>query len=152
MDQVFRIEVAWANDMYGPYKAEPEPVAGSYSIDPALFVDDDVAYMVFGGDWDGQLQGWSGGKYDEIAPRPTSGVALKPRLAKMGDVMKSFDEGVVEITIVDADGEGLHANDKERQFLEGAWIHKHEAVYYLSYNTGERHKLVYATSRTVEGP
>ena len=35
---------------------------GSFSIDPAVFIDDDgAAYMYFGGIWGGQLQRWETG-------------------------------------------------------------------------------------------
>src|SRR6266480_1732827 len=42
-----------------------EPIKGSYSIDPAVFKDDDGKfYMYFGGIWGGQLQRWATGKFD----------------------------------------------------------------------------------------
>ena len=38
----------------------------SYSIDPAVYVDDDgSAYIYYGGIWGGQLQRWESGSYDE---------------------------------------------------------------------------------------
>ena len=52
---VFRIGVAVSDVPEGPFKPEPEPIKGSYSIDPAVFVDDDgSAYLYFGGIWGGQ--------------------------------------------------------------------------------------------------
>ncbi|KAL2436298.1 Xylosidase/arabinosidase [Exophiala dermatitidis] len=57
---IFRIGVAVADGPEGPFKPDPEPIAGSYSIDPASFVDDDgQAYLYFGGIWGGQLQCWT---------------------------------------------------------------------------------------------
>ena len=51
---VFQIGCATSNKPAGPFKANPHPIAGSYSIDPAVFVDDDgSAYMYFGGIWGG---------------------------------------------------------------------------------------------------
>src|ERR1700742_4831773 len=38
---IFRIGVAEADRPEGPFTPDPEPLAGSYSIDPASFVDDD---------------------------------------------------------------------------------------------------------------
>lgn len=54
-NQVFKIGVAHSKTVYGPYTADPEPIPGSFSIDPAVFTDDDgTSYMFFGGDWGGQ--------------------------------------------------------------------------------------------------
>ena len=56
---VFQIGVATSKNPVGPFKAQPHPIPGSFSIDPAVFVDDDgSAYMYFGGLWGGQLQRW----------------------------------------------------------------------------------------------
>src|SRR3978361_2303713 len=47
---VFHIGVATSKHPAGPYKAQPHPMAGSFSIDPAVFVDaDGSSYMYFGG-------------------------------------------------------------------------------------------------------
>jgi len=52
---VFRIGVAVGDKPEGPFKAEEKAIEGSYSIDPASFVDDDgEAYLYFGGLWGGQ--------------------------------------------------------------------------------------------------
>jgi beta-xylosidase len=49
---IFRIGVAVGDRPEGPFTPDPEPIAGSYSIDPACFVDDDgEAYLYFGGLW-----------------------------------------------------------------------------------------------------
>src|SRR5476649_465162 len=62
---VFHIGVATSASPVGPFKAEPQPIAGSYSIDPAVFTDTDgKTYMYFGGIWGGQLQRWITGKYE----------------------------------------------------------------------------------------
>jgi beta-xylosidase len=63
---VFRIGVAVGDVPEGPFKPEPKPIEGSFSIDPASFVDEDgEAYLYFGGIWGGQckyflsfLEGW----------------------------------------------------------------------------------------------
>ncbi|WP_206014213.1 family 43 glycosylhydrolase, partial [Pseudomonas viridiflava] len=45
----FRIGVAVADRPEGPFTAEPEPMAGTYSIDPAVYGDEDGAhYLYFG--------------------------------------------------------------------------------------------------------
>ena len=49
----------------GPFKAQPEPIKNSFSMDPAVFKDSDGKYyMYFGGLWGGQLQHWKTGKWD----------------------------------------------------------------------------------------
>jgi beta-xylosidase len=56
-DDIFRIGVAISDKPEGPFKPEANPIEGSYSIDPAVLVDDDnQAYLYFGGVWGGQLQ------------------------------------------------------------------------------------------------
>src|SRR3546814_1172556 len=51
----FRIGVATSKDPMGPFVAEPSYIPGSFSMDPAVFTDDDGAsYMYFGGIWGGQ--------------------------------------------------------------------------------------------------
>ncbi|OYZ42231.1 MAG: alpha-N-arabinofuranosidase, partial [Novosphingobium sp. 16-62-11] len=61
----FRIGVATSKDPMGPFVAEKDPIPGSFSMDPAVFTDDDGAsYMYFGGIWGGQLQRWATGKFD----------------------------------------------------------------------------------------
>lgn len=73
-------------------------------------------------------------------------------MAKMTANMKMFDGAVMEMDIVDGEGNLLQANDQQRRFFEGAWMHKIGDRYYLSYSTGETHKLVYATSQNINGP
>jgi len=58
-DGIFRIGVAISNSPSGPFTPQPEPIKNSFSIDPAVFKDDDGSYyMYFGGFWVGQLQRW----------------------------------------------------------------------------------------------
>ena len=61
---VFRIGAAVSDKPVGPFKAQPQPIKGTYSIDPAVFKDTDGKfYMYFGGIWGGQLQRWATGTY-----------------------------------------------------------------------------------------
>lgn len=151
---VFRIGVATADNPAGPFKAEPLPIAGSFSIDPAVFRDDDGQhYMYFGGIWGGQLQRWASGTYqpDDVYPaddRP----ALAPKIARMADDMTSFAEPPRDVVIVDASGAPLTAGDNSRRFFEAAWLHKHAGTYYLSYSTGDTHYIAYATASSPYGP
>ena len=54
----FRIGVAVGDSPAGPFRPQPRPIGGSYSIDPAVFRDDTDGsyYMYFGGLWGGQLE------------------------------------------------------------------------------------------------
>ncbi|MEI9952747.1 MAG: glycoside hydrolase family 43 protein [Pseudomonadota bacterium] len=151
---VFRIGVAKSSSAVGPFSAESQPIPGSYSIDPAVFIDDDgQAYMYFGGLWGGQLQNWRTRAYDARGTLPGADEnALGPRFAKLGADMLSFDGAVREISIVDSDKHPLKQSDNQRRFFEGVWLHKYNGVYYLSYSTGDTHYLVYATANTPAGP
>ena len=56
-NDIFRIGVAVSDKPEGPYKAMPEPMKGSFSIDPSTYQDNDgTHYIYFGGIWGGQLQ------------------------------------------------------------------------------------------------
>ena len=66
-DEIFRIGVAVSDSPTGPFMPEPEPIKGSYSIDPAVFTDDDGKYyMYFGGIWGGQLQSYRNNRYNKF--------------------------------------------------------------------------------------
>ncbi|KKK24321.1 hypothetical protein P175DRAFT_0553165 [Aspergillus ochraceoroseus IBT 24754] len=160
---VFRIGVAVSDSPSGPFKAEPEPIPGSYSIDPAAFVDDDgQGYLYFGGLWGGQLQCWSQNAagewvFDESKTGPQEpageGVdALFPRVAKLSGGMVTFASPVQDLQILDASGNPLAADDHDRRFFEAAWMHKYNGKYYFSYSTGDSHYIVYATGDSPLGP
>jgi hypothetical protein len=154
-DGVFRIGVATSSSPAGPFRAEPEPIAGSFGIDPCVFRDDDGAYYIyFGGLWGGQLQRWRTGTYNPDEPRDPSddGPALGPRVARLTDDMLGFAEPVREIRIVDERGAPITQQDRDRRFFEACWMHKHEGTYYLSYSTGDTHRIVYATGDNPYGP
>jgi beta-xylosidase len=152
---VFRIGVATSTSPAGPFVAQKEPIAGSFSIDPAVFVDDDgQAYMYFGGLWGGQLERWQSGTYNpNAAPGGGDGgqKALGPRVARLSGDMLSFDGPAKEVSIVDAGGQPLSAVDS-RHFFEASWVHKYKGTYYLSYSTGESQHMAYATSDSPIGP
>ncbi|HTL67207.1 MAG TPA: glycoside hydrolase family 43 protein [Lacunisphaera sp.] len=151
---VFRIGVATSDRPQGPFKAEPEPIKGTYSIDPCSFMDDDgQGYLYFGGIWGGQLQKWRTGRFDPNGQEPSDGEpAIGPRVAKLGADMKSLAGEVVELKILDEKGQPLLAKDHDRRYFEAPWVHKHGGLYYLSYSTGNTHYLVYATSKNPLGP
>ena len=154
---IFRIGVAVSDVPQGPFKPEPTPIAGSYTIDPASFVDDDgEAYLYFGGLWGGQLQCWESGTFDasKSGPQEPSGdvPALLPRVGRLSEDMLSFADDVKELSIVDAEGKPIMANDHDRRFFEAAWMHKYNGKYYFSYSTGDTHYIVYATGDSPLGP
>ncbi|KAF7193388.1 Xylosidase/arabinosidase, partial [Pseudocercospora fuligena] len=156
-DGVFRIGVAISDKPEGPFKPEPKAIEGSYSIDPAVLVDDDnQAYLYFGGIWGGQLQCWRSGSFDAKAyeTMEASGdePALMPRVAKLTEDMKGFQDGVHDLVINDVDGKPIHASKHDRRFFEAAWVHKRGSKYYFSYSTGDTHYIAYAIGESPMGP
>lgn len=153
-DGLFQIGVATSGRPEGPFKAEAEPIAGSYSIDPAVFRDHDGShYMVFGGLWGGQLQSYRDNVYSPAYTEPADDEpALGPRIALLSDDMKQFAESPREIVILDERGQPLRASDHARRYFEGPWLHTYRGKYYLSYSTGDTHLLCYATANDVYGP
>ena len=155
---VFRIGVATSKKPAGPFKPEPAPIPGSYSIDPAVFTDTDgKSYMYFGGIWGGQLQRWNSGTYDkslatDLGSAHDQEPALSAKVVRMSADMLTFDEPVKDVKIIDEKGKELLAGDHDRRFFEGAWMHKFNNQYYFSYSTGDTHFLCYATSGSPYGP
>ena len=151
---VFRIGVATSKKPEGPFVAEPQPIKGSYSIDPAVFKDDDGKfYMYFGGIWGGQLQRWTNNKYDSAGKlKQAAEHAILPRIARLKPDMKSFAEDVKEIKIIDKDGKLFTEKDNDKRFFEAAWMHKYKGKYYFSYSTGDTHFINYATGDNPYGP
>jgi len=156
-EDIFKIGVATSKRPFGPFKAEPKPIEGSFSIDPAVFTDSDGrSYMYFGGIWGGQLQRWENGKYVKNGSKTDSKKenepALAPRIAKMSADMLGFDGGVKDIVILDEKGKPLLTKDHDRRFFEAAWLHKYNNKYYFSYSTGDTHYLAYAIGDNPYGP
>lgn len=154
---VFRIGVATAPSPTGPFTAEPRPIRGSFSIDPAVFTDSDgQSYMYFGGIWGGQLQRWQSNRYDPKAGdtdlHRDDEPAIAPRVARMRADMKQFAEAPRAIAILDAAGKPLLGGDHERRFFEAAWMFKRGGTYYFTYSTGDTHYLNYATGTSPYGP
>ena len=153
-DGIFQIGVAAGDHPAGPFTAEPDAIAGSYSIDPAVFGDDDGAYyMYFGGIWGGQLQKYRNNNYGVTYEEPPADEpALGPRIARLTSDMRHFAETPRAISIVDEAGQPLLAGDHDRRFFEASWLHKYQGKYYFSYSTGDTHFLCYATGDNPYGP
>lgn len=153
-DGIFQIGVAIGDSPVGPFKAEPEAITGSYTIDPAVFEDSDGQhYMYFGGIWGGQLQKYRNNVFDEKNEEPADDQpALGPIVARLSEDMKSFAEAPREIKILDEKGQPLLAGDHDRRFFEGSWMHKYNGKYYFSYSTGDTHFLCYAIGDNPYGP
>jgi hypothetical protein len=176
-EDVFRIGVATSAKAEGPFNAEKEPIKDSYSIDPAVFNDENGNfYMYFGGIWGGQLQRWNNNGYDSTkGNRKPDDLAILPRVAKLSPDMKSFAEAVREIKIVDSSGNAFKEKDNDKRFFEASWMHKYNGKYYFSYSndkrffeaswmhkyngkyyfsysTGDTHKICYAIGNNPYGP
>lgn len=153
-DGIFRIGVATSKRPEGPFVPQENYILGSFSIDPAVLVDDDdKAYIYFGGLWGGQLEKWQTNSYTSNAEGPAADApAIGPRVAELSDDMLSIKEIPQEITILDENGKPLTAGDEDRRYFEGPWMHKYNGKYYLSYSTGNTHTLVYAIGDSPKGP
>ncbi len=152
-NDIFRFGVAVADKPEGPFVPQPAPMKGSYSIDVAVFKDDDGKYyFYFGGIWGGQLQRYKDNKALESAYLPQGDEpAIPPRVARLQDDMLEFAEEPKAVMIVDNDGNPLKANDPHR-FFEASWVHKYNGKYYFSYSTGDTHFLCYAIGDNPYGP
>lgn len=151
---VFRIGVATSTKPEGLFEPQPEPIPGSYSIDPAVFEDSDGSYYLYvGGIRGGQLQHWRNGVYNREEEYPEADESMiLPRMAKLSDDMLSLVHPLTDIQILDETGNVIRFGDTERHFFEAAWVHKYEGTYYLSWSTGESHNIQYATSDSPYGP
>jgi hypothetical protein len=159
-DGIFRIGVAISDSPTGPFTPQPEAIKGSYSIDPAVFKDDDGSYyMYFGGIWGGQLQRWRTGTFN--GGQPESPFAFLPandepalcaKVAKLTDDLLQFSETPKDLVIVDENGQPLLQGDIDRRFFEASWMHKYNGKYYFSYSTGDSHFICYAVSDNPYGP
>ena len=152
-NDIFRFGVAVADKPEGPFIPQPAPMKGSYSIDVAVFKDDDGKYyFYFGGIWGGQLQRYKDNKALESAYLPQGDEdAIAPRVALLQDDMLEFAEDPKPVMIVDKDGNPLKANNPYR-FFEASWVHKYNGKYYYSYSTGDTHYLCYAIGDNPYGP
>ena len=153
-DGIFQIGVAIGDSPIGPFVAEPEAIKNSYSIDPAVFKDDNGKYyMYFGGLWGGQLQLYRNNEYNLNNAEPSANEnALLPKVAMLTDDMKQFAETVKEIIITDENSKPLLAGDNDRRFFEASWMHKYKGKYYFSYSTGDTHFICYAIGDNPYGP
>ena len=171
----FHLGVATADRPEGPFRAEPKPIRGSFSIDPCAFKDDDGSiYVYFGGLWGGQLQwkeapalestaaatGAEGGGLADLghAPdmkaqlyTPACAPALPSLVVRMSDDVLQFAEAPHPVVILGDDGQPLRAGDPHR-FFEASWMHKYRGKYYFSYSTGDSHLLCYAIGDSPYGP
>lgn len=153
-NDIFRIGVAVSDSPEGPFVPQPDPMRGSYSIDPAVLKDDDGEYYIyFGGLWGGQLQRYRDNKALECPALPADHEpALPARVARLGENMLQFAEEPRPVVILDDAGRPLTAGNNGRRFFEAPWMHKYNGVYYFSYSTGDTHCLCYATGDNPYGP
>ncbi len=152
-NDIFRMGVAISDKPEGPFIPQPDPIRGSYSIDAAVFCDNDGSYyMYFGGIWGGQLQRYRDNKAIENPCLPADNEpALPSRVVKLSDNMLEFAEEPRPVIVLGEDGKPLFAGDPHR-FFEASWMHKYKGKYYFSYSTGDTHLLCYAVGDNPYGP
>jgi hypothetical protein len=153
----FRIGVATSKSPTGPFKAEKTPIAGSFSMDPAVFTDaDGKSYMYFGGIWGGQLQRWASGRFDPNGSNTDlmrdDAPALSGKVVRMGADMKSFAEKPRDAVILDEKGKPVLGGDHEKRFFEASWMFRKDGKYYYTYSTGDTHFVNYAIGDNPYGP
>ncbi len=153
-NDIFKIGVAVSKTPEGPFKAEKNPIKGSYSIDPTVFKDSDGSfYMYFGGISGGQLQNYKNNKAIAAVVEPAKEEnAATPKIAKLAKNMLEYAEEPKDVLILDKEGKPLKVGDGDRRFFEGVWMHLYKEKYYLSYSTGTTHKLCYAIGENPYGP
>lgn len=159
-DGIFRIGVAISDSPAGPFTPQPAAIKGSFSIDPAVFKDDDGSYyMYFGGIWGGQLQRWRTGRFNAeqaespVAFLPEAGEpALCAKVAKLTNDLLGFAETPGDVVIMDEMGRPLLQGDTDRRFFEASWMHKYKGKYYFSWSTGDTHYLCYGIGDNPYGP
>lgn len=153
LNGLFRIGVAVSDKPEGPFVAMPDPIRGTYSIDPAVFRDGDDYYLYFGGLGGGQNHCYDNdNQLKECASRPSKNdLAVPPRVARLSADMLQLAESPRPVMIVDSLGNPLKESDPHR-FYEAPWTYKYGDKYYLTYSTGGSHLLCYATSDSPYGP
>lgn len=159
-DGIFRIGVATSASPAGPFTPQPEAIKNSFSIDPAVFKDDDGSYyMYFGGIWGGQLQRWRTGTFNAEQPESpfaflpvANEPALSAKVAKLENNLSAFAEEPKDVIILDENDQPLLQGDTEKRFFEASWMHKYNGKYYFSYSTGDTHFLCYAIGDNPYGP
>lgn len=153
-DEIFRLGVAVSDSPVGPFVPQDQAIPGSYSIDPAVLVDDDGrTYCYYGGLWGGQLEMWQSGSFNRNEHRPEGDEpALGPMFAEFNDSMDGFIGTPKNLVILDEEGNPIKASDEDRRYFEGPWMHKHHGKYYLSYSTGTTHYICYAEGDRPDGP
>jgi len=151
-NDIFRIGVAISDSPTGPFVPQPDPIKGSYSIDPAILEEDGKYYMYFGGLWGGQMQRYKDNKALESAYLPEGKeVSIPARVVRLSEDMLEFAEEPKPVVIVDEEGKPLTADNPYR-FFEASWMHKYNGKYYFTYSTGDTHYLCYAIGDNPYGP
>jgi hypothetical protein len=159
-DGIFRIGVATSTSPVGLFTPQPEAIKNSFSIDPAVFKDNDGSYyMYFGGIWGGQLQRWRTGTFNAEQPESpfaflpgANEPALCPKVAKLTKNLLEFAEDPKDLVILDENDQPLLQGDADRRFFEASWMHTYNGKYYFSYSTGDTHFLCYAIGENPYGP
>lgn len=158
-DGIFRIGVATSATPEGPFVAEPHYIKGTFSIDPAVFKDDDGShYLYFGGIWGGQLQRWRTGTFKAEGEGPFAHLpndhepALCCKVARLSNNLLELAEEPKDVVITDEHGNPLLQGDNARRFFEAPWLHQYNGKYYFTYSTGDTHFINYAIGDTPYGP
>ena len=70
-------------------------------------------------------------KQGDIAPMGEGVAALSPKVVRLSDDMRSFNGTIMDAQILTENGTAMPADDHDRRFFEGAWVHTYNGTYYL---------------------
>ncbi len=161
MTSVYRIGVASGSSPEGKFTAETRYISNAFSINPSVFNDNGTYYLIWGGNWGGQLHDWvtnNTGDWRFIgtnpAPSYNSGNTQPcrgPVISRLNSDMKSLAEKPREITIM-YNNRRLQYSDVGYTYFEGPWLNKVNNKYYLSYSTGPYGTIALSESTNIYGP
>ena len=132
-NDIFRMGVAIGDKPEGPFIPQPDPIRGSYSIDAAVFRDEDGSYyMYFGGIWGGQLQRYRDNKAIE---HPFLPEADEPALPSRVVNDANGDPNLVLARVYEINGhKALAARSNVLLDRDGAGESRHDRNHVTVYN------------------
>lgn len=132
-EEVWRIGVAIGDSPAGPFKDIGNYIEGLQGIDPMVFIDDDgEAYIYL--NMDGESYNFN---------NSTRVARLKPNMIELAEEVRKIDYAPKNVLETDT-----------LRFLEGAYMHKKDGVYYFSYTNWQNktHQGFYCTGNSPYGP
>ena len=132
--------IAVADSPLGPFTVDPEPIMGFITFDGHFFVDDDgQAYIYYSTDYEGRPYGIYGAKFDFETRK-----------------MDYSSEVCCFVPEFDWETYGKGGSVGGNEVVEGAYMVKHNGLYYMTYSGGDYqykgYAVGYAVSESPLGP